>query len=293
MIKETIAYISIVLFIFSLVSFSILSSRVKVMKPYKKASTFYVLIGGVVFALSSLFSLVFTSLSWIWVFIFLVLFYSGLGLAHQYFGGKILPWTRKARLFWVFLYSLIISALGSIGYMWGFYFLSETSFTFTFLIFSSFFFLPLFIVKTYFAYFEIPKRDFKKWFYPVGQPIDDPSDRELEAPFVITFEFEKKFDDLHLTSFRAKAPRYMKFGRLFYFFINDYNGRHPESKIEFIYDKSKPFGWIFYTRPYWYGGRYYIDHEATVMENKIEENSVIYCKRVIDDVINTNPYDKK
>jgi hypothetical protein len=210
------------------------------------------------------------------------MFYAGLGILHHYLGRKILPWTRKAKVFWVFLYNLVIAAIGSIAYLWGYYFLSEKDFNPSFLYTGTFFLLPSLIYYAFEALNEIPRKEFKKWYYPIGQAIDDPSDRELEGPFVISFEFEKKFDDINVTSFRAKAPRYMKFGRLFYFFINDYNSRHPESKIEYVYDKSKPYGWVFYIKPTWYGSVHFINSEETIAENKIEENSVIVCKRIMD-----------
>jgi hypothetical protein len=274
--------ISIPLFIFSLISFSILASRAKEMKPYKRRSTLYALIAAVGYGLSSLFYFIFTSLSWIWIFCLLIIFFSLYGIANHYLSGKILPWTRRVHIFWIFIYSLIIACLGSIVFIWGYYFLSDKDHNYTLLAFGTYFILPVFIYHAFKAYYSIPKKEYKKWYYPVGQAIDDPSDRELEAPFVITFEFEKKFDDPNVTSFRAKAPRYMKFGRLFYFFINDYNSRHQESKIEYIYDKSKSFGWIFYIKSNWYDSYTYINPEETIAENKIEENSVIICKRIMD-----------
>jgi hypothetical protein len=211
-----------------------------------------------------------------------MLFFSGLGVAHLFFGRKILPWTRKVHLFWSFIYYLVIAALGSIGYFWGYYLFSNQGFNPVLLVTCSYFFLPEFIYHAFKSYYQIPTKEYMKWFYPVGQAIDDPTDRELEAPFVITFEFEKKFDDLNMTSFRAKAPRYMKFGRLFYFFINDYNSRHPESKIDYIYDKSRSYGWVFYFKPNFLGKNIYINPEETIADNKMEEDSIIICKRIMD-----------
>jgi hypothetical protein len=280
--RYIIVSISIPLFIFSLVALSIMYARVKEMKPDKRRSTYYALIGAFIFALSSLFFFLLTQISWIWIFFLLILYFSGLGILHHYMSSKIIPWTKRAHLFWVFLYALVVAAIGTIGYLWGYYFLSKHGFNWAFLMAGSFFFLPTFIVHAFNALHEIPKREYKKWYYPIGQAIDDPTDRELEAPFVISFEFEKKFDDTNVTSFRAKAPRYMKFGRLFYFFINDYNSRHAESKIEYVYDKSKPYGWVFYKKPDWYESVNYINSDETIADNRIEENSVIVCKRIMD-----------
>jgi len=138
------------------------------------------------------------------------------------------------------MYALIIAAIGSIGYFWGYYLISGKGFNYSFLLAGTFFLLPTMIYHTFEAYHVIPLKEFKKWYYPIGQAIDDPSDRELEGPFVISFEFEKKFDDTTVTTFRAKAPRYMKFGRLFYFFINDYNSRHRRVKSNMFTIKADP-----------------------------------------------------
>jgi hypothetical protein len=274
--------ITIRLFIISLVSFSIMAARVKEMKPYKRRSTFYALIAAIAYGLAALFFFIFTYVPWVMMFIILVIFYAGLNVAHHYVGRIILPWTRKAHVFWIFIYSMIIALLGTIVFMFGYYFFSKGGFNFAFIIVGVMFFVPVFILHSYRAFHAIPQKVFKKWYYPIGQAIDDPSDRELESPFVISFEFEKKFDDNEVTSFRAKAPKYMKYGRLFYFFINDYNSRHPESKIDYIYDKSKSYGWVFYVKPNWYESLSYINPDETIAENRIEENTVVICKRIMD-----------
>jgi len=274
--------IAIPLFIISLVGFSILAGRVKEMKRFKKRSLFYALLAAIVYAFSSLFFFLITYVSWGWLFFLLITFYAGLSISHYYISRIILPWIRKVHVFWAFLYSMIIAALGTIGYMYAYFFLSRGEFNYSFIIPASFFFIPLFIHYSYLAFYDVPGKVFKKWYYPFGKAIEDPTDKELESPVVISFEFEKKFDDSEVTTFRAKAPKYMKFGRLFYFFIDDYNNRHPESKIEYIYDKSKPFGWIFYLRPNWYETQTFIDPDETIADNRIEENAVIICKRIMD-----------
>jgi len=274
--------ITIPLFIISLVGFSILSGRVKEMKRFKRRSLFYAILAAIVYACSSLFYYLISYVSWEFLFISLVLFYSGLSIGHFFLSRIILPWIRKVHVFWAFLYLLIIACVGTIGYMYAYYFLSRGEFNSSFILPASFFFVPLFIYYSFLAFYDVPSKEFKKWYYPFGKAVEDPTDKELESPVVISFEFEKKFDDNELTTFRAKAPKYMKFGRLFYFFIDDYNNRHPEGKIEYIYDKSKPYGWIFYLKPTWYESQTFIDPDETIADNKIEENSVIICKRIMD-----------
>jgi len=112
------------------------------------------------------------------------------------------------------------------------------------------------------------------------QEVPDPTDKELEAPVVVAFEFQKNQTDKGITNFRAKAPRGMQFGRLFYFFINDYNARHPEETIEYTNASFTPYEWIFFLKPGFFGGKKYLDPEKSIYHNQIKENSVIVCKRV-------------
>lgn len=142
--------------------------------------------------------------------------------------------------------------------------------------------VPFLFYSTYILYMDIPVKVLRKWHYPVDKHIDDPTDREMESPLVIGFEFRKKADDVYMTTFRAKAPREMIFGKLFYYFINDYNDRNPDEKIVFMDEQNKPYGWIFYHKPKWFSSIRYIDPDDTNSFNLIRENSVIVCKRVIE-----------
>lgn len=142
--------------------------------------------------------------------------------------------------------------------------------------------VPFLFYSTYILYMDIPVKVLRKWQYPVDRHIDDPTDREMDAPLVIGFEFRKKADDAYMTTFRAKAPKEMAFGKLFYYFINDYNDRNPDEKIVFLDEQNKPYNWIFYHKPRWFSSIRYIDPEETNSFNFIRENCVIVCKRVIE-----------
>ena len=142
--------------------------------------------------------------------------------------------------------------------------------------------VPFLFYSTYTLYMDIPVKVLRKWHYPVDKHIDDPTDREMDSPLVIGFEFRKKADDAYMTTFRAKAPREMVFGKLFYYFINDYNDRNPDEKIVFMDEENKPYSWIFYHKPRWFSSIRYVDPDETNSFNFIRENSVIVCKRVIE-----------
>ncbi len=90
--------------------------------------------------------------------------------------------------------------------------------------------VPWLIVHTFRRAVGIPPKILKEWYYPLGQYIDEPEDAKMRNLKVISFEFQKRTNDPHFTNFRAKAPADMDFGMLFYYFINDYNERHSNSR---------------------------------------------------------------
>ncbi len=142
------------------------------------------------------------------------------------------------------------------------------------------FVIPFLFYRLYEFALSIPVPVYKEWLYPLGANIKDPTTKELKDPLVISFEFQKKRDNNDITNFRVKAPEAMEFGKLFYFFINDYNERHPESKIEFLSTSDEALGWIFYFKPNWWSGLKHVNFSKTVSGNNIKENHVIVCKRV-------------
>ena len=110
--------------------------------------------------------------------------------------------------------------------------------------------------------------------------MEDPDESKLKNLLVISFEFKKGINDSSITNFRAKAPVDMDFGQLFYYFINDYNERHPDSKIQYVNGSGEPNGWIFYKKHRWNTlTTQYVDAGKTIFNNHIKENDVIICNR--------------
>lgn len=142
------------------------------------------------------------------------------------------------------------------------------------------FIIPLILYKLYELALSIPVKIYKQWIYPVGENIKDPTNDELKNPLVISFEFIKKEDETNkVTNFRVKAPENLEFGKLFYFFLNDYNERHPEGTIDFLYKDNTPHKWVFYKKPSFFKGLKYINFNKTVIGNRLKENDIIICKR--------------
>jgi hypothetical protein len=279
--KTELLRVIIILFAVALVIFTVFSAKAKEAKPFKKVNLLYLLVGGLFFGIAGLSAYLGLSTQPIIYFIVLQVLILIIGICHAIFSRNILPWVSKSGFLWEFLFSLIILALGSVFLLLSFALFAKLE-EFQFILLSSvtWFLVPLFFMRSIDYYLEIPVKIFKTWKYPIGEKIPDPSDSELAIPVVISFEFQKRVEEPGITNFRAKAPRDMQFGRLFYFFINDYNDRHPEGTIE-VADKDKSaFSWVFFHKPKWYVKTKYIDPDESILANQIRENSVVVCHRV-------------
>lgn len=210
-----------------------------------------------------------------------ILFFA-MGVLHLWVLRKFFPSLSEDRsdFFSEFFFSLIYVCFGLVSFL---HVVDKFRAPFSYLFATSaiLFLLPTLIYKMYELASLIPVPIFKTWKYPLGQDIKDPTADELAQPIIISFEFRKKINDAEITNFRVKAPKPMKLSKLFYFFILDYNERHPESKIEFVHAKNQiPFDWMFHLKPNMFRSIGPLDFDKTIATNKIKENAVIICKRV-------------
>lgn len=143
------------------------------------------------------------------------------------------------------------------------------------------FFIPVLVVHTFQAAYEIPPPLYSTWAYPVNQALDLPPENPREKILVIGFEIRKKYTDAKRTYFRAKAPEYMQLGELYYFFINDYNELQSETPIEFADKQYEPYEWWFRKKTRWYERQHIFDPSLSVKDNGIKENTVIVCERIV------------
>lgn len=252
-------------------------------KQFKFRTILYSLVYGLLIGIAGIFGNEgFIAISSTTLYYLLIGWMLVLGLLHVIFLSKILPWTIKNK-FWVELaLTCGIGLLGSALILVAFHFSGRTFFAIINLTSILIFLVPFLFFSTYLFYLNIPVKVLRKWQYPIDKHIDDPTDREMDSPLVVGFEFKKKVSDENMTTFRAKAPKEMTFGKLFYYFINDYNDRNPDEKIEYLDNKNNPVNWIFYIKPKWFSGIRYIDPQETNSFNFIKENSVIVCKRVTE-----------
>jgi len=140
------------------------------------------------------------------------------------------------------------------------------------------------VPTSFFALFKysvsIPVKLYTKWYYPLGNKYETPKHYELKNMIVLNFMFYKSTQAGNMTSFKAKAPKNMEFGRLFFFFINDYNVKKTHTKIELTDKSGDPYGWYFYSKPKWYGASKHIDSELTVEENNLNDGDIVVCQRI-------------
>jgi hypothetical protein len=205
-----------------------------------------------------------------------------LGFLHIGYMRKHLKWTNHKYAFWLeLIFSLVIAAFGFMLFTILFRLVNKEGYEFLIGASVLLFVIAHFIYHTFIAATQVPHLIYKEWFYPMHVEIDDPDESRLKNMLVISFEFQKNKLAKHFTNFRAKAPADMEFGELFYYFINDYNDRHPNAKIEYASEDGEAFGWIFYLKPKWYTLKTkYIDTDKTFFINNIKENDIIICARV-------------
>lgn len=231
--------------------------------------------------------------------IFLV-YFMVLGIAHVRYLSEWLKWAgNRQSLIAEFLFTLVLSLLGGVAFMvlytmtdglW----LAKDSLAFqmpanmsnnmfTLMSTSAILFLvPWMVNQTFHNALAVPGRILKRWYYPLGEEMEEPDEDKLKNLLVISFVIQKHPGDIQVTHFRAKAPVDMDMGELFYYFINDYNERHPNDKIDYLDHSGEPYGWVFYKKNTFIRIlNSYVDAEKTIYNNNIRENNVILCNRTL------------
>lgn len=252
-------------------------------KPFSKRAIWYLLISVAIFAVTGLFIATRILSSYNGYFIFfqvLFLLYGGL---HIYMMHKKMDWGKEKQTFLPdLIFTFIILLAGAICFMLAYRWLNREGLEISMMFSALFFIIPLFVWHTFLSALAIPPKVLNQWYYPVHEPMEDPEESKLKNMLLISFEFQKNGQESFFTNFRAKAPVDMELGELFYYFINDYNERHPQGQIHFSNGTGKPYGWMFYKKPKWYTiMTTYMDSDKTIYLNRIRENDVIVCSRIL------------
>ena len=270
----------IILFICTLILYSVIEKKVKEAKPYRKKTLLYSIVLGIIIGMGTLIAYTGLKNFSLYYFIFIQVWVLIMGILHTYFSSKFLQWTEGSSFWWSFLFSLMIACLGSLFMLFTMTALNLSDQYRIIMCSITWFFIPFFVTQAFKQYLLIPKQHLRKWCYPINETIPPPSDSEMANPVVISFEFQKKNSDPEKTVFRAKAPLAMQMGRLFYFFINDYNDSHPGTPIEYVSEKNETYGWVYYFKHPWFRKARYLDPDANIDDNQVRENSIIVCQRV-------------
>jgi hypothetical protein len=259
----------------------ILFKKIKVLKKYGLASIIYILLISLLIAFPTLFNLFGLNLSEIILLVCAQVFILIIGILHVVSIPSTLPWYKDQPFNLQLLFVISILVLAFFFSNLSLSDLQNQTLPLVWYLSLLWFLIPVLLNKTIDEYLKVPPKIFTLWYYPVDQNINDPSDEELENPIVISFIFNKNESSSALTTFRAKAPVGMKFGLLFYFFINDYNDRHPEGPISFLDGNREPCGWIFKkVSNKFLGLKEPIDPDGSVYSNEIRENDLVYCHRI-------------
>jgi hypothetical protein len=250
-------------------------------RPYRKATVIYLLTALLFFGIIATTAYGLTYTNPIDFFILCQAYFFLIGILHLRTMPRYLNWSGNVGAFWAeLLLTIVIALLGSILFIIIFRLFNREGMDYTMATSTLFFAVPFLFNHTFKKAIDIPPKVIKEWFYPVHEEVEEPDESKLKNLLVISFEFQKQSGDPHYTNFRAKAPTDMEFGQLFYYFINDYNERHPNNKIQVMHPSGEPQGWTFYKQPKWYTIiTRYIEAEKTIFNNNIRENDVIICSR--------------
>ncbi|HEX2974479.1 MAG TPA: TssN family type VI secretion system protein [Bacteroidales bacterium] len=260
----------------------VLFRKVASLKKYGFSSVLYVLSISLLLTIPSLFSFSGINVTETILLIFAQTFIIAVGTLHNFLASRSLPWYR--------LQSFSLQMIFVLCILFFSYFLYNLSFSIQNVQFSPvwhisllWFMIPVLLKKTGDELINVPSKAYKLWHYPVNKGFQDPSEEELENPVIISLIFRKNENSRELTTFRVKAPVGMEFGHLFYYFINDYNDRHPEGTISTLSESREPYGWIFKkVTGRIFKRREVIDHENSIYGNEVKENDILYCQRLTD-----------
>ncbi|MCY1661938.1 TssN family type VI secretion system protein [Chryseobacterium sp. SL1] len=144
------------------------------------------------------------------------------------------------------------------------------------------FIVPLVFHYCYVQLISIPVDIYKTWRYSPEQKLPDFEGADFDRLMVLNVELSKNLEDSNRFRIKAKTlPTGITFGDWFYRVMDDYNHKNPNSVIHLTDETRESYYWIFYTKKSFFSFRKYIDFDQDITENRISENDVVICKRVI------------
>lgn len=211
------------------------------------------------------------------------------GIIHIHQMNARFSWAAQDILQAELIFTIIVSIVGAIGFMIGFYvadyfrdeYFMSTSYaglmTTAFLVIS----LPWLLDRTFKYAVSIPPALYKPWIYPSKPLIPDPDSIDPSKFAVVTFVFPTRVDNEANTNHGGKAPYQLKLGDYFYLFMQEWNHKYPGKEIQYLDTENRPFGWYFSIKDKWWQSKRYLDPDFTILQNNIQLNQVIKTERFI------------
>lgn len=264
--------------------FMVLAKRLKGFKRFGIAGLVYAILTSLLIAVPALFLFFDLGLQEANLLIISQLYIVILGVLHVSLAKNTMEWYPLQKLSMQVVFIIAILFFGFFLTNISFSFLRSPTLPLVWYLSMLWFLVPVLLNEAIIKLAEMPPKEYIPWYYPLGENIEDPSDAELENPIVISFVFQKNTSSSEMATFRAKAPAGMKLGRLFYFFINDYNSRHPEGPISYSNESNEPDPWVFFKlKNKILRIKEALNQDGSIADNKIRENDVLICRRVEKD----------
>jgi hypothetical protein len=276
MISEVLWFFGI-FFVIAIVLFLTYLGRVEGAGKKKWALLLYMLVAGIMIGMiHRLGFFEFTKLP-LWFFIVAQFWLLIVGTLHAVLFKKLIPLESKIQ--WKILFTFAICFFGYGLVILSFKTFFHSPFPRIYFLPGFFFLVPTFVLIAFDYFIKIPTKVYIAWEFPAPGTLPDPKDNEMADLIIVNFEIRKQTED-NRTVFKAKAPKGMALGKLFYFFISDYNSRNPSNPILISDSDNKRFKWSFYQPGSFFKAKKHLDAEITVSENRIKENASIVCERI-------------
>jgi hypothetical protein len=139
--------------------------------------------------------------------------------------------------------------------------------------------LPTLVTSAYKSFIQIPNDIYNVWHYNLYDEINY-DNIDTDKVYMLEIEYTINDETTQFSNSRIKAPIDMKFGDWFQLFIDYYNERTDNSKLEYIDEYGMPIGWVFFERSSSIFGNRRINPELSIAENKLSEKKMVIANRV-------------
>ncbi len=270
----------LLIIIVATVLISIFSSKVNGFKEIKKKFLYYSLINILVTGIFFLIMYNLQQTTIMFRFISLQIFFVIIGSIHVYLYRNTFNSLRTDKLHIEIIFALLTAFIMTLSLLFLIVFNNDINYLYDFFVALLAFVFPTLIYVLYNTSVSIPIALYDKWYYPITKIYENAGVNEFKNTIVLDLYFYKGADKKDLTKFKVKAPKAMNFGRLFYFFVTEYNEKNLGEQIALFESDDTPNGWYFFQKPTWYGNTKRIDTELSVENNNLQDKMSIICQRI-------------